>query len=213
MSHEYLVLTKESETYKIGTDDNTKSSALKVQTKNVVIPNYFSGFPVTIIGKYAFKGNTNIESVFIPSNIIEIRFDAFAQNPNLKSVNFSRNSHLKTIGRGFLYDCPQLKNVILPKTVNYIDVFFMGKTNLDDFYYCGINQFTETTIFESDTGVETHPKIFHVSENYAYSSIGKITNLLRDYKCEELYHKITKNCKRQNTQYFIFIISSALSSS
>ena len=210
MTHEYLIFTEENGTYKIGTDNFTNRNALKKSVKDIVIPNYYLGIPVTIIGMYSFNYDSTIESVFIPSNILEIRYDAFAHNPNLKSFVFARNSTLKTIGRGFVYDCRKLKKIILPKTLESIGLYFIGNSLLDDVYICGFNELTEPTMFESDSGTMTYPRRVHVSIDYGYSSLGKFTNLLRDYKCEALNFFISKNCRPIGPRNFIFFVVSTI---
>ena len=103
--------------------------------EEVVIPNYLKGLTVTIKGKYAFRTNANIKKIFIPSNIEEIRFDALAHLPNLASVVFAKNSSLKEVGRGFLYNCPSLKRVVIPRTLATTGIYTFGDPHFEDNYY------------------------------------------------------------------------------
>ena len=206
MSHEYLVFSLESGNYKVGTGKEAASNGLSKNVKEVIIPNYFLKIPVTIIGYHSLNWNAIIESIFIPSNIVEIQTDAFAHDDNLKSVIFAMNSSLKVIERGFAYDCPIMKKIILPRSLNYVGVFLLGETQLDDVYYCGFNELNETTMFETDRGIKTHPKRLHVSRDYGFSSIGKLTNLLRDNRCEKINNIITNKCHHKETRLFVFIM-------
>lgn len=52
----------------------------------LVIPNFYNGFPVEGINDYAFKGNTTITSVTLPSSIIAIGNGAFSDCINLSEI-------------------------------------------------------------------------------------------------------------------------------
>ena len=193
MSHEYLVLQIESGSYRVGTNGDTYNNGLSKLVENVVIPNFWNKIPITIIGQHAIKTNSVIKSLSIPSNILIIRFDAISHNPNLSSITFAKNSSLKEVGRGFIYNCPLIKKLILPSSLTTVGIYFIGQSSVDDIYYCGFSQFTETTMFQNDAGTPTHPKRVHVPSNYGYTSMGKLTNLLRDYKCERYIYRISNN--------------------
>ena len=212
MSQDYLIFTLDSGTYKIGTGGEPSSNGLSQNVKNVVIPNYYLKIPVTKLGYHSLNWNSVIESIYIPSNIVEIQTDAFAHDKNLKSVIFAKNSSLKVIERGFAYNCPQLKKIILPGSLNSVGLFFLGLDYLDDVYYCGFNELKETTMFESDSGVKTHPQRIHILMNYGFSSIGKITNLLRDKKCEKISNIITYRCHHKVANIHVFVMCLVLNS-
>ena len=182
-SHEYLVFTLVSNSYMVG-NCTTDSNGISESVEKVIIPNYWQGIPVTIIGDYAFRNNAKIKSIFIPSNIEKINFDAIAHMSNLASVIFAKNSSLKEVGRGFLYNCPLLKKVVIPNSLMITGIYTFGRSNFDDIYYCGFNHLNQTKMFETSEAATSYPKRFHVPLNYGFTSVGKFSNLTRDKACE-----------------------------
>ena len=185
MEHDFLVLQSEDENYRIGTNLSVNNNGLKKSVVDLIIPNFWNSKPITVIGMYAFRYNSEIRSIYVPSNIITIRFDGIAHNDNLVSLVFAKNSSLKTVGRGFLYRCHMLKKVILPNSLNSVGRYSFGNSSFSHIYYCGFNELNETLIFETGTDIVTYPQMFHVPFNYAFTSIGKFSNLKRDYYCEK----------------------------
>ena len=57
-----------------------------VTDTDIVIPSYYKGLPVTIIGTGAFSGETGVTSITIPDNITEMKTNAFYNCINLKRV-------------------------------------------------------------------------------------------------------------------------------
>lgn len=92
-----------------------KTKMLLIATcQNSIIPE-----GVKIIGKSAFSGNTNLESIVIPNSVEVIEEDAFRNCSNLKNITFSSN--LKRIGDSAFFGCKKLKEINLPKTLKIID--------------------------------------------------------------------------------------------
>lgn len=109
----------------------------KILPANVVIPSEYMGLPVTEIGKGAFEGCAEIESVVVPSPISSIRPFAFAYCSSLNKADFSCVSvlsdhvfyhceSLKTVnwgnamelvGENCFEECGALESVDLPSTV------------------------------------------------------------------------------------------------
>ncbi len=112
-------------------------------TANLVIPETYNG--KTIIGVYseAFKGNTSIQSVTLPSTVKEINASAFEGCTNLTTINMAAEgvttisdnafkgcsklntitlpSTLTTIGKNAFANCYLLENVSLPQSIRLID--------------------------------------------------------------------------------------------
>jgi hypothetical protein len=90
---------------------------------------------VVSIGEEAFKDNTSITSVIIPSSITSIGQDAFCNCTNLTSVSFEAGSDLEEIS-GFVFDCcSALTNITLPDSVTTIGVgAFNMCTSLESVY-------------------------------------------------------------------------------
>jgi len=82
----------------------------------ISIPKTYKGYPVTEIGKEAFKDNTIIETL-ITNNVKKIEDDAFNGATNLKEVNLTK---AESIGTKAFYNCSSLTNVFIPNTVTSI---------------------------------------------------------------------------------------------
>ena len=107
-------------------DQNKNSVAVSdmrdSKSNNVKIPSTVSvggkEYPVTEIGKNAFKGNKNLKKVTLGKNVKVIEAGAFKECINLTSIKFPSN--LKTVGKNSFNNCKKLKQVSLPRTVKKI---------------------------------------------------------------------------------------------
>ena len=72
------------------------------------------------IGQMAFYGRNNLTSIEIPENVISIGEGAFCRS-GIKSVQFEKNSRLKTIGYRAFLSCEKLTEVVLPEGVERIE--------------------------------------------------------------------------------------------
>ncbi len=70
---------------------------------------------MTSIGQYAFRG-TQIWNIDIPNSVTSIGQHAF-EGTRVRSVNFTEDSQLQTIGYCAFYLCSSLKEFIMPNTV------------------------------------------------------------------------------------------------
>ena len=64
-----------------------------------------------------FSGNTTLKSVSLPPSIVEISPRTFYACKNLKSVIFSSDEHLRSIGEEAFFGCKKLKHFTLPASV------------------------------------------------------------------------------------------------
>lgn len=98
--------------------------------ETVVIPDSIAGYPVTIIGKSAFAGNTTIKSVTISQNIEYILVECFYGCTALEEVNFIGT--VKAIPPGAFQNCTSLKSVDIPEgVINISNYAFNGCTSLE----------------------------------------------------------------------------------
>lgn len=99
----------------------------------VDIPEMIDGKKVTIIGEYAFSGNSVIKKVVIPSTIKRIDKCAFFEAESLSSIKIERNNdnHEIRIESLAMAHCPCLSSIALPKNVTYI---------ADDFVYLSVDR-------------------------------------------------------------------------
>lgn len=123
---------------------NSDGKSMRVKAYNgseskVVIPSYYNSLPVTTIDINAFKDNTIVTELVIPSTIKEISSsafensviseltlgdgieviapDAFKNALSLKRVYASTNTKISTIGSNAFYGCTSLEYVFLPASV------------------------------------------------------------------------------------------------
>ncbi len=137
----------------------------------ISIPKTHKGYPVTEIGKEAFKDNTIIETL-ITNNVKKIEDDAFNGATNLKEVNLTK---AESIGTTAFYNCSNLKSIIIPNSVTYIgSSAFYNCSNLksviipNSVTYIGNSAFancSKLTIY-----AETSSKLSGWDNNWNYSN-------------------------------------------
>ena len=183
----------------VGTDEEENGNALvDTSVKEIIIPSYVTNqdksYVVTTIGTYAFRFNNQITKITISNTVQEIKVDAIAHMSNLKEVIIEKGSQLSRLKRGFLYDT-KVSTFTLPPSVSYIDIKAFGETQMNWVMYCGYREFTETDIFTDDDNNYNPPSYFYVSQNYMFSSFGKLDLLTPTSKCNmyfetNIYHGI-----------------------
>lgn len=95
--------------------------------KDVVIPESFNNYQVTVIGHSVFH-NKNITSVEMPDTIKEIQDYSFANNKNLRSVKLSKK--LKVIGTNAFWYCKSLETIEFPSSLEKVDVYAFSASGL-----------------------------------------------------------------------------------
>lgn len=85
---------------------------------DVVIPENYKGLPVTKIADEAFRGNTTLQTVEIPTTITEIGNYAFAECTALKTVKLPHG--VKTVGRNAFSNCIALTEARLSAAMKEI---------------------------------------------------------------------------------------------
>ncbi len=116
-------------------------TGLKDKTLPVLrIPEKIDNVTVTQIGENAIKENSTLEIVILPNTIISIDAYAFYLSSGLKSVNFSADSKLESIGRYAFYECRGLTSITIPSKVSNIGDYA--------FYHC--TELTAITIDSPD---------------------------------------------------------------
>ncbi len=88
------------------------------QGSDIVIPAYYDGVPVTKIAALAFKANGEVKKVTIPSTVIDLGSQAFANCSRLATI--SMGSGVKEIHSGCFERCISLEEVVLPDSVEQI---------------------------------------------------------------------------------------------
>ncbi|MBR5173878.1 MAG: leucine-rich repeat domain-containing protein, partial [Clostridia bacterium] len=119
-------LNDDGETYSIVGSDN------RARMNTIDIPETYNGLPVTVIADSAFKGNSGLQTLSIPSSVKTIGSSAFYQQLNLETVTFAEGSNLETIGSKAFYNCGRLSSVIIPSTVETIGSSAFEASKLTD---------------------------------------------------------------------------------
>ena len=102
----------------------------------VTIPKQIDGMNVTAIGESAFEGNENIVAVTIPSTVIDIKTNAFAQCSNLVNVAFEDNSKIDGIWDGAFKETA-LQEFTVPENCRYVLESFDFCTNMKSLTFLG----------------------------------------------------------------------------
>ena len=75
---------------------------------------------IKIINDSAFSDCEYLESVFIPSSVTHLNFEAFAYCYGLQNVTFGKNSKLQLVGEWAFQECTSLVNIKIPSGVKLI---------------------------------------------------------------------------------------------
>ncbi len=109
-------------------------------TVDVVIPSEIDGFLVTQFVSNAFRENSQIMSVFIPSTISQIPNLAFYLCVNLKNITFESRNSLVSIGGSAFMNCYKIEEIIVPSSVTFAGDQAFGNCYEVTVYIDSINQ-------------------------------------------------------------------------
>ena len=112
--------------------DNETCSITGIGTyseEEIIIPETIKKYSVTSIDSGAFKSNTTIKKIQLPSSLLEIKNEAFYECQSLTTINLPEN--LTTIGIKSFYRCQSLTTINLPENLTTI-----GSSS---FYGCALN--------------------------------------------------------------------------
>jgi len=85
---------------------------------SVNIPASIGGLPVTVIGRYAFSGCSELTSITIPSSVVNIENSAFSNCVKLKNIIIP--SSVVSIGDSAFFGCEIMTNIDIPSSVTSI---------------------------------------------------------------------------------------------
>ena len=158
----------------------------------VTIPTWLGGYKVTAIGQAAFKWNTNLVKVTIPSTVTSIGMYAFADCGYLESITIPAS--VTSLGRGVFqsccdlayaeilgdipsiedytfHDCCSLKRITLPASITRIHYAFGGCSSLKEVRFGGdMAQWSRIEI-DSDNDPLTNAIIVYSSGTVTASGI------------------------------------------
>lgn len=147
---------------------------------NVVIPDN-----VKVIKKGMFYGCKRLETIEIPSTVIEIEAHAFHNCISLRHIRFQKNSHLNKIGDYAFASCNLLKKINLPSSVSQI-----GKYAFVECFSLKQLKFDNSNIFPSS--IERIPRYAFAAcsslqaVEFGVNSILEIVENGAFYGCENL---------------------------
>ena len=170
--------------YRALTDNTAEILSYQGSDASVEIPSSIDGKDVVSIGYGAFRENSELKNVTIPSKVTELQYGAFYHCANLLNVTMEEGSELQSIGNMAFYQCTELSDINLPDTVQKIEsqAFYccvgLEKINLGSqlkeignyaFYYDG--GLTEITLPDSLTTLGDH--VFGVCSSLEKVTLGR----------------------------------------
>lgn len=140
----YFVLQKFQQEY---------DSAGNPKYTNIVIPDEIYGVPVAAIKNGVFSGHSEIESVKLGKNIVEIGWRAFRRCSGIKKITFPKK--IKDIEWEAFKKCTGLKEIKIPKSVDYLgSMAFEGCRNLEKIELLGSPKEIKYGVFDDTKWVE-----------------------------------------------------------
>ncbi len=106
--------------YRIENSQATVTALLTTATGEIIVPSTLGGYPVTMIGRSAFKDRTNITSIGFASGGTVTNVDATAFQGCTSVTQAVLPSGSATIPVGAFYGCTGLVSVAIPSTVTRI---------------------------------------------------------------------------------------------
>lgn len=120
----YNIETFESDGFRYQKTDDGKGAILVSYygtDADVILPDVLNELPVVAINTAMCVNNSIIQKLQIPGSVQIIGPNAFAQCPNLETVEIQEG--LKTLDKCCFGGCPKLKEIQLPDSLEIIDDF------------------------------------------------------------------------------------------
>lgn len=112
-------LTSGDYSYVLLEDGTVKITAYNGTEKEVTVPDTIDEKAVTVIGRYAFNGEAELESLVIPGSVKEIEDNGIYGCEGLTTVTVQEGA-LEALGNTSIENCTALKNLNLPSNVKTI---------------------------------------------------------------------------------------------
>ena len=116
----YTVISEKEKTCMLVTKKDQDGNKIpNAYSGTVIIPEYYAGYKVTVIGDDCFSECYKLESVVIPNSVIRIGSHAFYDCTSLRHVEIGNS--VKTIDSGAFAYC-KLESLVIPDSVTEIGV-------------------------------------------------------------------------------------------
>ena len=201
-------------------DDTYQISRYNGSNSKVVIPSFYLGKPVTVIGYNAFYGNETITNIYFQkdSQLIRIDTQAFQKCKNLSTITIPPT--FTSIGANVFGSCWNLRRVTFPSSILYIDQYiFQDCLSLESISVEGDNQFyisengvlfdKQKTLLisypakKNDTTFQLPSSIVEIS-GYAFNNNHFITEIIFDTNSQLLTIDVGAFLNCSNLQDIIF---------
>ena len=91
--------------YNLNEDNSYTLVACYSELTDLILPSTYNGLPITKIGKDCFSNCSNLKTIFVSENIVEIEEGAFRGLSLLEEINFAENSNLEIIDKYVFSRC------------------------------------------------------------------------------------------------------------
>ena len=107
--------------YTLDSKGNATITGYTVAGNDLVVPSEIDGYPVTVVGKYAFAQKWGCTgTIEIPASVVKLDEGAFQWSEATKII-FAENSALKVVGIDAFSGCAAVEEVVLPDSVTTIE--------------------------------------------------------------------------------------------
>ena len=185
--------------------------------KDLVIPSFYNGLPVTKIKEQAFRQCNFLTSVVISEGITVIGMSAFYECSNLKSVRFPES--LKVIGGWSFHSCAKLERIIIPAKVESIESrAFCACRGVKEFIVSPLNakyQAIDGNLYTKDGtallyyGVAKGESSFRLPdgvrdiEEWAFTYANALTEIVLPVGLVSIGYGAFSNCEKLSSVYYM----------
>ena len=166
----------------------------------------------TVIANAFCLKELEIKTLTIPTTVETFDVRAFCHMLSLEEVIFEKRSRLKNIRAETFLNCPKLKKIILPPSVNSMEYGVLGLFGeLNEIHYCGSTVFDVQNLIYPNEGYDINQlKVFVVTRLYKGKFFGNVS-VTHTQKCisdQSIKGIPTFNVTERNDYIMIFIFIS-----
>ena len=170
-------------------------------SEDIIIPSHvnYQGitYEVSRISSHAFYLCDLIKMIAIPYTVTDISYSAFGHMHSLRQLIIPSNTKLKEVGSGIVFECSNLINFVIPRTVRIFHESFFYLSSKTQFWYCR-NEPVNANFKEDAITV-------HVPPGYKDTSFGGYP-IKKDSFCKIEEKSCKNNCRNQDFRLIMFVI-------